>query len=193
MQLTEIQGWGVRRPVAAIFDLYGACHFNDPVWKQPLPELKKALRLPDDLLPEFLAKVYETCPIPTKGGVSLEGQAKSGHDFSDPRTAFAMTQIVNGTVLNALMPAGDFSKVDPVQNIHRRFPPTFIVHGEDDTQVPIQLSREVFGRLKEEMVECKMIEIPGEGHTFAAKMAVGSRTWDLQRQGFDFLEEVISR
>jgi hypothetical protein len=36
-----------------------------------------------------------------------------------------------------------------------------------------------------------MVEVPGEEHTFAAKMEVGSVTWNLQRQGFDFLESLI--
>jgi hypothetical protein len=33
--------------------------------------------------------------------------------------------------------------------------------------------------------------VDGDGHTFAAKMTVGSRTWLAQREGFDFLERVI--
>jgi hypothetical protein len=36
-----------------------------------------------------------------------------------------------------------------------------------------------------------MTEVPGEEHTFAMLMKVGSRTWWLQREGFDFLEGII--
>lgn len=150
------------------------------------------LRVPDNLAPEFLARVYESPNVPTKGSVSLEGQATSGHNFSDPRTAFAITQMVNGSVTRAIMPSGNYSEVDPLQNIHQGFPPTFIVHGVDDRQIPIQVSRNLLQKLRDNGVQSEMVEIPGEGHTFAAKMVVNSQTWNLQRKGFDFLEKVIS-
>lgn len=147
-------------------------------------------------------KVYEEIPVPTDSSVSLEGQTESGAstglDFSRPRDAFAFTQIASGNVLAAVYPDSEkedptFKAVDPVQNIGPSFPPTYIVHGLDDTMVPICLSRELFARLKEEGVGCGMTEVPGEGHTFAALMEVGSRTWWLQREGFDFLEGFIGR
>lgn len=69
----------------------------------------------------------------------------------------------------------------------------YIVHGVEDEMVPIELSRMFYEELKKEGVECGMTEVPGEGHTFAAKMEVGSRTWELQREGFDFLERFIGR
>lgn len=73
------------------------------------------------------------------------------------------------------------------------FPPTYIVHGQADTMVPIDLSRDFLVTLKEAGVKCGMTEVPDEEHTFAAMMEVGSKTWWLQREGFDFLEGVIGR
>lgn len=58
--------------------------------------------------------------------------------------------------------------------------------------VSIEVSRELVRVLKEAGVKCGMVEVPGEGHTFAMAMEVGGRTWGLQREGFDFLERVIS-
>ena len=55
----------------------------------------------------------------------------------------------------------------------------------------IEVSRELLRVLQREGVECGMVEVPGEGHTFAMGMEAGSRTWELQREGFDFLERVI--
>jgi dipeptidyl aminopeptidase/acylaminoacyl peptidase len=103
-------------------------------------------------------------------------------------------QIASGNVLSAVYPSETdpaFTAVDPVQNIGSSFPPTYIVHGLADTMVPIDLSRELFDRLKKAGVWCGMTEVPDEGHTFAAMMEVGSRTWWLQREGFDFLEGFI--
>lgn len=83
--------------------------------------------------------------------------------------------------------------IDPARNVNGDFPPTYIVHGTADTMVPIELSRELRRRLQDAGVRCGMTEVPDEEHTFAAMMKVGSRTWWLQREGFDFLESVIGK
>ncbi|KAF4415138.1 hypothetical protein F53441_14659 [Fusarium austroafricanum] len=180
-------GFEVPRPVAGVYDMYGPCSFVDAFWSTKLPDLK----LPPGLLDSFLNKVFDEYPVPVTGGVSLEGQATGPPGFSDPRQAFALTQLANGTVLNAIFPSKDWRKVDPALNVNSSFPPTFIVHGEKDTKVPIHLSRQLFNVLKENGVKCGMVEVPGEEHTFAAKMTVGSNTWQLQRQGFDFLQSLV--
>jgi acetyl esterase/lipase len=141
---------------------------------------------------EFLNKVYDECPIPTKGGVSLEGQATQGPDFRDPRQAFAMTHIANGTLMGVCCPSRNYNKIDPIRNIAKGYPPTCIVHGQSDTMVPITLSQDLYTVLKKEGVNCEMIEVPGEEHTFAGKMVKGSKTWDLQRKGFDWVESVLA-
>jgi hypothetical protein len=58
--------------------------------------------------------------------------------------------------------------------------------------VPIDLSRDLFAELQKAGVKSGMREIPGEEHTFAARMQVGSQTWNMQREGFDFLESCIN-
>ncbi|KAF4985497.1 hypothetical protein FDECE_16518 [Fusarium decemcellulare] len=180
-------GFGVPRPVAGIYDMYGACNFDDGFWSTKLSSMK----LPPGLTDSFINKVFDEHPVAITGGVSLEGQATGPPDFSDPRQAFALTQVANGTVLDAIFPSKDWSRVDPALNISPSFPPTFIVHGAKDTKVPIHLSKKLFEILKKNNINCEMVEVPGEEHTFAAKMEVGSITWQLQRQGFDFLESLM--
>lgn len=196
----KLQGFGVARPAKAILSLYGAVHFTDPAWRAPLPHIAKIL---PNLEESLINKVYDEIPIPTDSSVSLEGQTESGiskgPDFSRPRDAFAFTQIAAGNVISAIYPDGDngsdpeYQLVDPARNVSVDFPPTYIVHGLADTMVPIELSRVLFQRLKENGVPCGMTEVPGEEHTFAMKMEVGSKTWWLQREGFDFLEKYIGR
>lgn len=94
-------------------------------------------------------------------------------------------------MLDVIYPSGEWDAVDPVRNVKAGFPPTYIVHGEEDEMVPLALSRSLYDVLVEHGVECGIKEIPGEGHTFAAKIEVGSQTWHLQREGFDFLESFI--
>ncbi|KZL75005.1 hypothetical protein CT0861_00875 [Colletotrichum tofieldiae] len=182
-------GFGVPRPVAGIFDMYGPSNFTHPFWEKPLPHV--AAKLPPGLTQDFLQKVFDEDPVPIVGGVSLEGQAQGAPNFDDPRQAFALTQISRGNVMNTIVPDKNWDSVDPIRNITSSFPPTFIVHGQEDTMVPLELSQSLFKVLKEKGVRSGLREIPGEEHTFAAKMKVGSQTWNLQKEGFDFLESLI--
>jgi dipeptidyl aminopeptidase/acylaminoacyl peptidase len=104
-----------------------------------------------------------------------------------------MTQIANGTLLDACFPSGDLERIDAVQNIHSSFPPTCIVHGDADVMVPLELSRMLSAKLKESGVCYEMIEVPDESHTFAGKMIKGSRTWEIQRRGFDWVEKQLKK
>jgi acetyl esterase/lipase len=181
-------GFDVLRPVAGIFDMYGPCDFSNPFWTQRLEHLAAKLpRLSDD----FINQVFDEHPVPITGGVSLEGQAQGPPNFDDPRQAFAFTQIAHGKVLDAIFPSKQWDKVDPLYNIDELFPPTFIVHGGSDTMVFIEVSKNLLFALRDRGIRCGMREVPGEDHTFAARMKVGSRTWELQREGFDFLQSLI--
>ncbi|KAJ5128362.1 hypothetical protein N7448_002080 [Penicillium atrosanguineum] len=193
-------GWNTPKPPKAILSLYGAVHFTHPFWRKQLPHVQA--KLPPNLDSSFLNKIYNEVPVPTDSSVSLEGQSESGGskgpDFSRSRDAFAFTQIASGNVLSAIYPDSEtkdptFNSVDPLQNVTSEFPPIYIVHGQADTMVPIDLSRELFAKLKKEGVKCGMTEVPDEEHTFANMMKVGSRTWWLQREGFDFLEGIVGK
>ncbi|CAK7229497.1 hypothetical protein SBRCBS47491_007267 [Sporothrix bragantina] len=192
-------GYGVQRPVAGIYDMYGVCSFADAAWADKLPHIQALL--PESLSQDIVDQVYNESPVPVEGGVSLEGQAKPGPpDFSVPRVAFAFTQIGGGTVVDAIWPpsergpeGNDFKAVDPLLNVTSTFPPTIIVHGANDRMVPLRFSQQLYAELQKNNVKSQLVEVPGEDHTFAAKMAVGSATWNLQRQGFDFLEALLPR
>jgi acetyl esterase/lipase len=185
------QGFDVPRPVAGIYDMYGACDFSAPFWRNKVPHI--AALIPKEVTESFTQQVYSQIPVPTKSRASLEGHAVGKPDFTDPRQAFVMTQVANGKVLEALCPSGDFSKVDPLRNIGPNFPPTYITHGVEDRNISIEASRKLYRELQSKGVQCGMTEVPDEGHTFAAKMEPGSKTWELQRKGFDFLGGLIAK
>lgn len=191
IRIYALQGFGVRRPVTAIFDMYGPCNFSHPFWTTTLPGLLS--KLPSGLTDDFVNQVFDEKPVPIRGGVSLEGQQTGGPDFTDPRQAYALTKIANGQLMDAIFPSRDWTGIDPAENISGDFPPTFIAHGTDDEMVPLLLSQHLFSQMKRFGVQCELREIPSEGHTFAAKMEKGSRTWQLQRLGFDFLESFVGR
>ncbi|KAL4917112.1 Alpha/Beta hydrolase protein [Aspergillus aurantiobrunneus] len=202
-------GYDVPRPPRAILNFYGAVHLTNPSWRKPLPHVQSKLP-PGGFAEEFLAQVYSEFPIPTTSGISLEGQEKAKAstgtdtdtqpntntnrpDFSRPRDAFVLTQIANGTVVDAIFPrdCGDVTEIDPVSRVDVGFPPTFIVHGDEDRMVPVEVSRRLFDVLRGKGVECGMVEVPGEDHTFAMGIEVGSRAWEVSREGFEWLERVI--
>ncbi|KAL2831322.1 Alpha/Beta hydrolase protein [Aspergillus pseudoustus] len=187
-------GFDTPHPPAAILNFYGAVHFAHPFWRKPLPHVQANLPRAG-FEPAFLQKVYDEYPIPTTSGISLEGQAQQSNkpDFSRPRDAFALTQIANGTVLDAIFPAGAgrLEDIDPVSRVTSSFPPTFIVHGDSDRMVPVELSRKLFEVLKGNKVECEMVEVEGEDHTFALGMEIGGKTWNTSRKGFEWLEGII--
>ncbi|EAW10927.1 uncharacterized protein ACLA_065610 [Aspergillus clavatus NRRL 1] len=160
---------GLRRP---------AVHFTHASWRSPLPCIR--VKLPQPAIePCSLAQVYAEQPVATSSGVLLEGQAGAG------RVCVYANWGGEG--------GGGLRAVDPVMNVDSKFPPTWIVHGVEDRMVPIEMSRVLLGRLREGGVECGMTDVEGEDHTFAATMEVGSRTWEAQKEGFDFLERMIAR
>jgi len=182
----------VPTPPLAILDFYGAKDFEDPFWTSTIPPiLSKLPPTPPSSFFEHLYAEKETF----QGGVSLEGQASSGPDFSDPRQAFVLQTIGHGKLFDAIWPQApkNLDLIDPILNIHKSWPPTAFVHGNADIMVPMRLSHNLEKRLKEQGIETEFFEVEGEPHTFVGKMVKGSRTWDTQRKGFDFLEEVLNR
>ncbi len=126
------------------------------------------------------------------GGTSLEGQAADGNGFNPrQRQGFTMHQIATGKVLNSIWPAypSGLERIDPLLNVSMTWPPTAIVHGTADSTIPMRLSKEFELELKSKGVKTAFFEVEGEAHTFVGKMVKGSRTWDMQRRGFDWLED----
>ena len=63
--------------------------------------------------------------------------------------------------------AGRFRHFMPVANVDARYPPTILVHGSDDTDVPYGRSAEMAAELARHGVEHALHEIPGAEHGFA--------------------------
>jgi acetyl esterase/lipase len=137
------------------------------------------------------------------GGVSLEGQSNANagqgqkrageSPNQEARQAFAMCTISMGNVVPVIWPSTPnyLERIDPVQNVSRDWPPTAIVHGTADNMIPMCLSKVFEAELIKHGVETEFVEVEGEPHTFCGKMKKGSRTWDTQRRGFDFLQQVL--
>jgi acetyl esterase/lipase len=60
-----------------------------------------------------------------------------------------------------------FDRYCPIRNVVPEFPPTVLVHGEVDTDVPHMESARLAARLAEVGVKHRFISLPGVGHGFA--------------------------
>ncbi|KAF2130775.1 alpha/beta-hydrolase [Dothidotthia symphoricarpi CBS 119687] len=184
--------WDVPKRPLAILDFYGAKHFRDPFWYETLDSLPEHFREPR---PEGEIEGLYNEKTTFVGGLSLEGQA-ADPSAPNPKTrqAFAMHQISTGKVIKTIWPQtpDNLQLIDPVLNVNKDWPPVAIVHGTADKMVLMRLSKELESQLIAQGVETEFIEVEGEPHTFAGSMKKGSKTWDTQRKGFDFLEKIIT-
>lgn len=63
----------------------------------------------------------------------------------------------------------EFDRFCPVRNVTRDYPPTMLLHGDRDTDVPHAQSVAMAAELKRVGVEHEFISVPGGGHGFDAK------------------------
>ena len=64
-------------------------------------------------------------------------------------------------------PAADRKKLDrycPVRNVSAEYPPTLLVHGTEDTDVPYQLSADMAKELTRHKVPHELVTVAGAGH-----------------------------
>jgi dipeptidyl aminopeptidase/acylaminoacyl peptidase len=57
-----------------------------------------------------------------------------------------------------------FDRYCPIRNVTGKYPPTLLIHGTEDTDVPYSLSREMEAKLALAGVENVFITVAGAGH-----------------------------
>lgn len=65
-----------------------------------------------------------------------------------------------------------FDQWCPVRRATHQYPPTMLIHGEKDTDVPVAQSRMMADALRARGVDCRLMTLPGRDHVF-----------DLEEQG----------
>jgi dipeptidyl aminopeptidase/acylaminoacyl peptidase len=60
----------------------------------------------------------------------------------------------------------EFDRFCPVRNVTKDYPPTLLLHGDNDTDVPYQQSVDMAAELKRVGVEHELVTIKGGGHGF---------------------------
>jgi acetyl esterase/lipase len=102
------------------------------------------------------------------GGPPITG-SENGVDFK-ARGRFYHYQRQNGLwtkEVTGFDPAEDKAKLDPycpVRNVTPEYPPTLLVHGTEDTDVPYQLSADMARELARHKVPHGLVTVAGAGH-----------------------------
>ena len=81
----------------------------------------------------------------------------------------------------------------PVTYVTDKTPPIFIMHGTDDTTVPIAQSQEFYDLLKSKGVKTEFIKVPGVGHSWTGKTPETTRAACLLalQKSLDFIDATI--
>src|SRR5262249_43964858 len=102
------------------------------------------------------------------GGRVLTG-SEDGVDFK-ARGRFYLYLRQNGLwtkEVTGFDPGADRNKLDgscPVRNVSPEYPPTLLVHGTEDTDVPYQLSADMAKELARFKVPHELVTVTGAGH-----------------------------
>jgi acetyl esterase/lipase len=105
------------------------------------------------------------------GGKAITG-SEDGVDFR-PRGRFYHYLRQNGLwtkEVTGFEPATEKAKLDrycPVRNVSPEYPPTMLVHGTEDTDVPYQLSADMAKELAQFKVPHELVTVTGAGHGLA--------------------------
>jgi acetyl esterase/lipase len=156
--LTLMSGFAVQPPPQALIPFYGYGDIDGDWYAKPDPFYRK------------------TRPLVSKGDAYKAIGTKEIAEGSVPgRGNFYMYCRQNG--LWPLLVAGHdpvkepraFDRLCPVRNVTKKYPPTLLLHGDNDTDVPYQQSVDMAKELKRVGVEHELITIKGGGHGFDGK------------------------
>ena len=145
-------------PPRAIVDFYGCKYLADQSWTRPLPMFAQIPDQPE----EFTKKVYDGKQAFTSGLMFVEGKPA----LSDPRSAWFIQQLKNGTSISSIVPDGDYGRVDPTTQFKKGFPPTYFLHGKPDVFVDHSLTVRAHEELKRLGVETELVVGEEIGHVF---------------------------
>ena len=87
-------------------------------------------------------------------------------DLKTPRTAWFISQMKKGTSISALIPDGDYDRVDATTGFNKSFPPTYFLQGTADAFVNYKLSVKAHNQLKALGVETKLVLGENLAHVF---------------------------
>ncbi|KAH7371999.1 alpha beta-hydrolase [Pyrenochaeta sp. MPI-SDFR-AT-0127] len=145
-------------PPLAIVDFYGCKYLSDSSWNQPLPMFAQ---IPDQSQ-DFISRIYEGPQAITSTPMFVDGKPA----LSDPRCAWFIQQLKEGTSISSIVTDGDYTRVDPTSQFKKGFPPTYFLHGVPDVFVDYRLTVRAHEELKNLGVVTELVIGDEIGHVF---------------------------
>ena len=161
--LTMMTGFRVEPRPRALVSFWGYGDIDGPWYSQP-------------------DKFYLQQPLVTKAEAEKSGGAKL--------YLYCRQQGLWPKVLTGLDPTRDpraFDPFCPVRNVTRDYPPTLLIHGTKDTDVPYELSVQMDKELTAKRIAHEFVTLPEGGHGFGrGDTEIAARTY---QQVVEFLNE----
>jgi acetyl esterase/lipase len=157
--LTLMAGLRVRPRPIALVAYWGYGDVDGEWYTKPSPFYRKQPLVPRD---EAYRAVGDKVLTGTEGGAV--GKAR-GRFYLYLRQNGLWTKEVTG-----IDPAREPRSLDPycpVRNVTAEYPPTLLVHGTEDTDVPYELSANMAKELTRHKVTHELVTVPGAGHGLA--------------------------
>lgn len=174
--LTLMSGFAVEPRPQALVAFYGYGDIDGDWYARPDPFYRKT---------RPLVSKEDAYKAVGKGEIA-EGNVKGRGDFY----MYCRQNGLWPLLVTGHDPAKDpraFDRFCPVRNVTKKYPPTMLLHGDNDTDVPHQQSVDMANELKRVGVVHEFISIKGGGHGFDGK---GMKDADVARS-FDRIEAFL--
>ena len=180
--LTLMSGFAVEPRPQALIAFYGYGDIDGDWYAKPDPFYRKtrALVSKDDAYKAIGTKDIAEGNVPGRGNFymycrqnGLWPQLVAGHDPAKEPKAF--------------------DRFCPVRNVTKEYPPTLLLHGDNDTDVPHQQSVDMAKELKRVGVPHEFMSIKGGGHGFDGKGMKDANVADAFDRIEAFLKKHVSK
>jgi acetyl esterase/lipase len=151
--LTLMSGFCVDPSPKALVSFYGYGDIAGPWYSRPDPFYAKLPEVPKD-------EAYSA--VGTKALTSPSPGNKRGRFYLYCRQRGLWPKEVTGH--DPDLDNGWFDRYCPIRNVSKSYPPTLLIHGTSDTDVPYDLSKTMAAKLDEIGVEHELLTVPGAGH-----------------------------
>nr|MDO8109663.1 alpha/beta hydrolase [Candidatus Sigynarchaeota archaeon] len=180
--LALMSGSCIQPPPKAIVSFYGYGNITAPWYSKPDPFYCRLPRISK----EKALRSVGTAPISCSAGNNNRGE-------------FYLYCRQNGLwplEISGLDPSTQdraFDPYCPARNVTTTYPPTLLLHGDADTDVPVEQSRQMLGALKKSGVPAEMITIKGGAHGFDGRGAFDRVVGPTLTKVVDFVSEHVHR
>lgn len=180
--LTLIAGYRVQPPPVALLSIYGYGNLLAPWYTQPSPHPRHR---PEIVSREIALQQLATHPI----AEDRQRPGNGGKFYLYCRQQGAWPKEVSGW--DPVADAEYFTPFLPIKNVTPDYPPTFFIHGDNDTDVPHSESIEMSAELNEHKIKNRLIILPNGEHGFAG--ADPQSVTQAYQSAFQFLRQHLKK